>query len=242
MRRYFRYIYLMNLQDFQAAIRAKLSEQQINKHRAALNADLPQDAIRSVLDGHMPKLDRAAKIAEALNLEFYIGPFRQPENLNNSGSYSDFQVTKPTATYAYDPEIDNAEYVLVPKLDIQAAAGHGKAVDDERPVGLLAFRREWLRRHAIQPGLVSAVEIAGDSMEPGLSDGDTILIDHRRNQVRRGAVVAARVGGDLFVKRLEQTPTEDWLLTSDNHAYAPLALTADDAVIGEVVWRGRWLG
>ena len=128
-----------------------------------------------------------------------------------------------------------------PKLDVKLAAGHGASATDERPVGMLAFRRDWMRKHNIQPGLVSAVEVVGDSMEPFFISGDTVLIDHQRNQVRRGAVVAARVGKDLFVKRLEQTPSEEWLLVSDNHDYAPLALTKDDAVIGEVVWRGRWL-
>ncbi len=32
-----------------------------------------------------------------------------------------------------------------------------------------------------------------------------------------------------------------WWLQSDNHEYASRALGKDDAVIGEVVWRGQWL-
>ena len=164
------------------------------------------------------------------------------ENLNKNKFNSENRVAESPPAYALDPEIDEAEHVLVPKLDVKLAAGHGAAATDERPVGMLAFRREWMRKYQLRSGQVSAVEVSGDSMTPYLKNGDTILVDHRRNRPRRGAVVAARANNNLFVKRLEQTPDKDWLLVSDNHEYAPLALGEDDAVIGEVVWRGRWLG
>ena len=40
----------------------------------ATAAGLPRDAIRSVLAGHDPRLSRAIELAEALDLDFYIGP------------------------------------------------------------------------------------------------------------------------------------------------------------------------
>ncbi|MCY4029233.1 MAG: hypothetical protein OXH75_23305, partial [Acidobacteria bacterium] len=40
------------------------------------NSGLPQDAIRSVLNGHVPRLNRVEQICRALGLEFYIGPPR----------------------------------------------------------------------------------------------------------------------------------------------------------------------
>ena len=125
--------------------------------------------------------------------------------------------------------------MILSKLDVKAATGHGATVNSERPSGMLAFRREWMHKRNIQPGRVSAIEVKGDSMELGLQEGDTILFDHARKQVCRGMVVAARVSDDLFAKRLEQTPNDKWALASDNYKYAPSALTKDDAVIGEVV-------
>ena len=201
-----------------------------------------KDAIKRIFDGCKPSIDRAESICKVLDLEFYIGERRRDKNLNKAQNNSEITPPETVPAYAYDPDIDDAEHMLVPKLEVKAAAGHGATVSDERPVGMLAFRREWMRKRNIQPGRVSAIEVSGDSMEPSLRDGDTILIDHTRNQVRRGAVVAARVSDDLFVKRLEQTPDDKWILVSDNHEYAPVALTKDGAVIGEVVWRGRWLG
>ena len=39
-----------------------------------------KDAIKRILDGHNPSIDRAEKIAHALGLEFYIGPPRDAKS------------------------------------------------------------------------------------------------------------------------------------------------------------------
>ena len=69
----------MRLEDFAALVRQRLNEAGVSQHRAALAHGLPADAIRSVLRGHPPGLERTAKICEALGLEFYIGPPRDRE-------------------------------------------------------------------------------------------------------------------------------------------------------------------
>ena len=142
----------------------------------------------------------------------------------------------------YDPALDDAEHVMVPKLSVQLAAGHGAATPEvETATGFLAFRREWMQCYGLQPGQVSAVDITGDSMEPMLSDGDTVLVDHRRNEAKQGKVFAVRVEDDLLVKRLQRQPDGGWLLTSDNESYEPVSMVHHAALIGEVVWRGTWL-
>ena len=45
-------------------------------YRAAVDSGLPQDAIRAVLNGHVPRLNRAEQICRALGLELHIGPSR----------------------------------------------------------------------------------------------------------------------------------------------------------------------
>lgn len=62
--------------DFAATVRRRLVETRQSKHRAAVDRGLPQDAIRSVLKGHRPRLDRVEEICDALGLELYIGPWR----------------------------------------------------------------------------------------------------------------------------------------------------------------------
>ena len=65
--------------DFAAMVRRRLAEKRQSKHRAALTSGLPQDAIRSVLNGHSPRLDRVEEICDALGLELHIGPPRDAD-------------------------------------------------------------------------------------------------------------------------------------------------------------------
>ena len=60
--------------DFADAVRRRLGERGQPQNPAALNGGLPQDAIRSVLNGHVPRLNRVEQICRALGLALYIGP------------------------------------------------------------------------------------------------------------------------------------------------------------------------
>ncbi|MCY4602564.1 MAG: helix-turn-helix transcriptional regulator [Acidobacteria bacterium] len=60
--------------DFVEAIRRRLAERGQSQYRAALGGGLPQDAIRSVLRGHVPRLSRVEQICRALGMELYVGP------------------------------------------------------------------------------------------------------------------------------------------------------------------------
>ena len=66
------------MESFRAIVEKQLARRETSAIRAALGAGLTRDAIRSVLRGRAPSVDRAAEICEALDLEFYIGPRRAP--------------------------------------------------------------------------------------------------------------------------------------------------------------------
>ena len=65
---------LVRARDFKDLVARRLVELGESKHKAAVRAGLPPDAIRSVLDGRKPSLDRAEAICDALGLDFYLGP------------------------------------------------------------------------------------------------------------------------------------------------------------------------
>ena len=219
----------MRPDELRDLFREKMAGSGASLHGTEVKNGLPRGSIRNVLDGHEPKVSRAAEICRALGLEFYIGP---PRNVA--------EFPKPRG---YDPAIDDADYVMVPRLPVKQAAGHGTmAPDGEKPVELLAFRREWMERNCLRPGEVSAVVVTGDSMTPTLAHGDTVLVDHQRNEARQGRIFAIRRGQDLLVKRMQNEPESGWMLTSDNEDYAPVGAGTDFRVIGEIVWRGAWLG
>ena len=65
---------MRDVADFQALVLRRLGEQGSNPNSAALGAGLKRDAIRSLLAGHSPGLDRVVEICAALGLELRIGP------------------------------------------------------------------------------------------------------------------------------------------------------------------------
>lgn len=72
-------------EHFVAAIRERLAEQGVSARAAALRAGLPVRSVNGILEGHVPSVERAAEVAAALGLEFYIGPPRAPTAPPSSG-------------------------------------------------------------------------------------------------------------------------------------------------------------
>jgi len=126
----------------------------------------------------------------------------------------------------------------VPRLSLGASAGPGAFGGVEAEIGALRFSTRWLRGQGLDPGALSAIAVAGDSMEPTLRDGDEILVD-RTPQPLRDGVHVVRVEDTLLVKRLETGRSGLFTLISDNPAYRAIELPRGDvAVIGRVVWKG----
>ncbi len=94
------------------------------------------------------------------------------------------------------------EFVDVPRLPLGASAGPGAFAAEEAPVDAFRFSSRWLRTQGFDPAMLSAIAVAGDSMEPLLRDGDEILVDRSPRPLRDGIHVV-RVGDALMVKRLQ---------------------------------------
>lgn len=132
----------------------------------------------------------------------------------------------------------NAEaWLTIPRLDAAASAGPGGFGSDEQ-VGALRFSAAWLRGQGLQPAMLSAIAVAGDSMEPLLRDGDEILVD-RTPRAWRDGIYVVRVDGALLVKRVQTGIPGRIVLESANPAYRPIELPAAMVEpVGRVVWKG----
>ena len=130
-----------------------------------------------------------------------------------------------------------SEWVDVPRLALGASAGPGALSPDEQPIGAFRFSARWLRDQGLDPVMLSAIAVAGDSMEPTLRDGDEILVDRRAHSLRDGIHVV-RVDEAVLVKRLDMGMPGRIVLISDNPAYRPLELGSGDLeIVGRVVWK-----
>ena len=129
------------------------------------------------------------------------------------------------------------EWVDVPRLALGASAGPGALAGEEAAIGAFRFAARWMREQGLDPTMLSAIVVAGDSMEPTLRDGDEILVDRTPRPWRDGIHVV-RAGDALLVKRLDTGRPGTLALVSDNPAYRAIELAPDEVqVIGRVVWK-----
>ncbi len=130
-----------------------------------------------------------------------------------------------------------SDWVDVPRLALGASAGPGAVAAEEAAIGAFRFGARWMREQGLDPAMLSAIVVAGDSMEPTLRDGDEILVD-RSPQTWRDGIHVVRAGDALLVKRLDTGRPGILALVSDNPAYRVIELVPEEVqVIGRVVWK-----
>lgn len=236
------------LEEFREALRTALADRSLAG--TAVEAGLPRDAIRSVLVGHDPRLSRAVELADALGLEFYVGPPRAgPDHGAIRKQLREVAVElerlRARAADAALASANDADDVPgarpVDVVELAAAAGGGADAASEEVVGRLWFRRDWLDRRGIDPARCAVIGVTGESMEPTLPDGCSILVDRARTRRRRGRVYVLRTGDGLIAKRAGKDDGGGWLLESDHPAWEPVPWPDDAEVVGEVVWAARSL-
>ncbi len=133
---------------------------------------------------------------------------------------------------------DAADWVEVARLDVGASAGPGRVAASEVAFDTFQFSQRWLMEQGLSGAQLSAITVEGDSMDPMLRDGDEILVD-RRPQAFRDGVHVVRLGDTLMVKRVAQAGAGRFALLSQNLAYPPVEVSAEEVeIIGRVVWKG----
>ena len=131
----------------------------------------------------------------------------------------------------------------IPKVKARLCAGGGSFEVGSEIEGYYAFRKDWLDTKGAINKMV-LMDIFGNSMEPEMKDGDTILIDESQRDVLAGAIYAVGVDDTIMVKRLEKHPNK-LVLLSDNKDYSPIYLQGSEInsvrIIGKVIWVSREL-
>ena len=135
-----------------------------------------------------------------------------------------------------------ADFVRIPRLAVGASAGPGALDAEDAAAGEFVLDARSVRALG-DAGMLSMIQVSGDSMEPLLGDGDDILVDRSdaADRVRDGIYVL-RFDDALNVKRIAMQPEgRRFTVRSDNPAY-PSWPDCDPAridIIGRVVWVGR---
>jgi len=193
------------------------------------NLRMPRDSEKRY---NLPSL---MKLAAVLDLEFHFGPRREPIGVEHV-------------------IVDGADFASIPLHEAYLSAGPGLMNgDDVAIIDHLVFRQDWLRKIDVKAGDAAMARISGDSMAPGIQNGDLVMIDTTRREVPTRKAVRKPQQLPIFafmqdqearVKRLERLPKERILiLYSDNKDLAPEIISESDAhtinILGQVVWSGH---
>ena len=141
----------------------------------------------------------------------------------------------------HEPGLDFMQFEMIPKVEAKAGAGSSFDTSGET-TGLYAFRQDFLRRIGVHAEKCVMLDVMGESMQPLIMNGDTILVDTTQTTLKDGEIFLVTLGEELLVKRVQRT-VRGWMLVSQNPDFAPMAVEGDDLdsfiVRGRVCWFGR---
>ncbi len=144
-------------------------------------------------------------------------------------------------TFLKQSDSNDALFKNVPKVKARLSAGGGSFEVGSEIKGYYGFRKDWLTTKGNVNKMV-LMDIFGNSMEPEIKDGDTVLIDESQKDILAGAIYAVGIDDTIMVKRLEKHPNK-LVLHSDNKEYSPIYFQGSDInsirIIGKVIWTCR---
>ncbi|WP_240921185.1 XRE family transcriptional regulator [Metapseudomonas otitidis] len=144
-----------------------------------------------------------------------------------------------------DAAREDDTYSYVPLYDARCSAGSGAWNERTRVLVNLSFTRYSLRKKGLTPANLACLRVDGDSMTGLLEDGDTVMIDLRRNTLEGEGVYVVMLDDHLYAKRLQRQFDGSVLIISHNAAYKEMVVPKDRLselhIIGRVVWAGGWM-
>jgi len=201
----------------------------------ASKIDVSEGTLRRILKGEDPKLSVVEKIALEADVNFNWLVKGVSEGISSANNVD------ICATVSVDEF--NEEYVLIPGYHVSVSTGHGALNGEHEVKRQLAFRSKWLRFRKLNASDLAVVFAQGDSMEPTIHNGNTVLVDLSDTQLRDGSIYVLRFGQELYAKRLQKRFDGSVCLISDNKEYDDQIVKEDEleqlAIIGKVVWIGK---
>ena len=206
----------------EARVRAGLKQVEL---AAALGDRYDQTMISSVERGRSGlKVDGLVKACQALgvSVDYLLG-----------------LLDDPTPAAELSELAQGAKVAVVVMPQVAVSAGCGMMSYDETVVSMVPFPPGVLMELGVRAENCNLLIVRGDSMEPTLSDGSTILVDRGAFELRDRRIYVMRTEDGVVVKRVVRHGNFGWVLMSDNPIWSPMTLNEDVHVIGAVRWSSR---
>lgn len=196
-----------------------------------LNVMLDEEEFAGLHEGRQTKLAQLTSVSQNSARKWLIGEtIPRQDKLRIIAStfgrsaqwlrYGDSEVREEPGAY----DIDNS-MVLV-----RSVAGAEK----------VPFMIDYLTDLGTTPKSCLIVRACGDSMEPTLHDGDSILIDKSKRKLLDGRLFVFRHELGYRVRRVSMNANGSVTLASDNSRYPPEAVSSKDfeslPITGMVIW------
>ncbi len=133
-----------------------------------------------------------------------------------------------------------------PIYDVSASAGLGSDVSSEEINDYFTFNKQWLSRYVgVSEDQLAMINVRGDSMEPTLFHGDSVLVDLNAKSVAAEGIYCLQSDHGLLIKRLKFMRSNEIQVQSDNEAYEDWLINEQNSeahqIMGRVVWCSRIL-
>lgn len=134
---------------------------------------------------------------------------------------------------------NNPDYPAIRRVRFALSAGaHGYGVEyEEEPAAPIVFKRQWYERNGYRPEKLFAVRVMNGSMEPGLYDGDVVVVNTEATTPKDGCVFAVNYEGEMVIKRLVRDAGQWWLCSDnpDQRRYPRKVCDEHCILIGQIV-------
>lgn len=137
---------------------------------------------------------------------------------------------------------DSPQLYRIPKVTLRLQAGVTgfQAEPDRRDGGTMGLPRSWVDRKGLDPAQLLSMDVKGESMEPTIYEGDTVVVNLADKKPVDNGVFAVNYDGEAVIKRLSRNEGQWWLM-SDNadqrKFYRRVCKGAECIIIGRVVRR-----
>ncbi len=134
------------------------------------------------------------------------------------------------------------EMITIPFYEVYASAGSGVIpFEHEYSDFSIDIHPQVLFNHGVvSTKRLFAMPVKGDSMEPSLFEGDTVIVRRIDTPLVLEGVFVIRIGSELFIKRIQFNKFEGYMqVDSDNSYYRSYTLKGNDlnevTIIGEAL-------
>lgn len=180
------------------------------------------------------------RVARRLEADYKMGDGYLDRPLDTRQSPADVRELVPGARAVHVSGLDDPTMTQIMKVKIKVQAGiTGFQVEPEYHDGeTQGVPTKWVLREGLRRDALLAITVRGDSMEPGLHDGDTVVVNTVDKTLVSGSVYVVNYEGEAVVKRMLRDAGQ-WWLTSDNSDqrkyHRQLCKGAECIVIGKVI-------